>query len=393
MPEVPGEVPPADGLDAASDTAVARGSLDVPEWVSEMRRLYVEPKTRARMREEGVIAPQKRQRGLAGVRSRRSAARSDDAGQPAASALPGVPAEPGPPGPHGRTEPHEHTEPVMVADERPAVSVPPTTDGPENVPSGRLETAPPDSPETPPADALETSPVDTLGDAPPTSQQDVSSWLSSYLTATGHGADDEGRPAEVLTEDFLADAGSDPISDQEAQPAVPARSLAELAGLVEPEDGWPQPFGRVAPPQADTPAHDPLPGRPGTVPAVTLSWREAEVFDMSIPEAEADDEAIVVEPPSQVVAESRIRHRHLDLDGDTDVEGSTSVEGRVDPPPPIAPVPDEAPPVTRASARAASGPRSGRRPRLLAIGLVLVVLAVVALYFLLDATGALAAAR
>ena len=43
-----------------------RGSLDVPEWVSELRRLYVEPKTRAKLRQEGAIAPQKRKLGLPG---------------------------------------------------------------------------------------------------------------------------------------------------------------------------------------------------------------------------------------------------------------------------------------------------------------------------------------
>ncbi|HET7819883.1 MAG TPA: hypothetical protein VFL10_00005, partial [Ornithinibacter sp.] len=66
----------ADGRDgsAAEGTMDGRGSLDVPEWVSELRRLYVEPKTRAKLRQEGVIAPQKRRLGLpSGRGSRRGA--------------------------------------------------------------------------------------------------------------------------------------------------------------------------------------------------------------------------------------------------------------------------------------------------------------------------------
>ena len=69
-PESGAEEPGAAGTPQPDD---ATKSLDVPEWVSEIRRLYVEPKTRAKLRQEGAIAPQKRKLGLPGLRgSRRS---------------------------------------------------------------------------------------------------------------------------------------------------------------------------------------------------------------------------------------------------------------------------------------------------------------------------------
>ena len=55
----------------------------------------------------------------------------------------------------------------------------------------------------------------------------------------------------------------------------------------------------------------PIPGRPRTVPPVTLSWREAESFEIGVPGVEDSEGAIVVEAPSQLVAQRRGRRRDL----------------------------------------------------------------------------------
>ena len=130
-----------------------------------------------------------------------------------------------------------------------------------------------------------------------------------------------------------------------------------------------------------------VPGRPSTVPAVTLSWREAESFEIGVPDAEDSERAIVVEPPSQLVAERRSRRRDLDIDTEGDAAADPVV---VEPLPATAPV--EEAPATRASARAASGYQSGKRRRAMVVGLVLVMLAIVAWYFLLRGDGDDAAA-
>ena len=69
MPDTsPEAAAPDDGIERllGDGGAEGRGALDVPEWVSELRRLYVEPKTRASLRQQGAIAPQKRKLGLPG---------------------------------------------------------------------------------------------------------------------------------------------------------------------------------------------------------------------------------------------------------------------------------------------------------------------------------------
>ena len=79
-----------------ADTGPVREAFDIPEWVSEVRRLYVEPKTRAQLREAG-LAP--RQRRLPGIRpSRRTATPAPPVVTPpvADSQPSAVPAEPGP---------------------------------------------------------------------------------------------------------------------------------------------------------------------------------------------------------------------------------------------------------------------------------------------------------
>ena len=74
MPDTsPEAAAPDDGIEhlVGDGGAEGRGALDVPEWVSELRRLYVEPKTRASLRQQGGISPQKRKLGLPGGRASR----------------------------------------------------------------------------------------------------------------------------------------------------------------------------------------------------------------------------------------------------------------------------------------------------------------------------------
>ena len=69
MPETP---QPPDEEDRPAPSPEAGGAeheaLDVAEWVSELRRLYVEPKTRAEVHQESAIAPLKRKLRLRGPR-------------------------------------------------------------------------------------------------------------------------------------------------------------------------------------------------------------------------------------------------------------------------------------------------------------------------------------
>jgi hypothetical protein len=339
-----------------------------------MRRLYVEPKTRAKLREEGVITPQKRQRGLSGVRARRSAA---SAAGDAAAVAPVV-------------DPVAVTAPLAADALRPALP----SDG-DRTPSGD----PPsglgalyDRPEVAASGAGEAA----TASVEPVTEKEVSSWLSSYLSATGHdGEEPDARVADGAREVEPVLAGG--AAPDEQQPAsgdgaeVPSRPPAEVAGPAQPEESRAQPsevpsHARVTQPFEDAERREPLPGRPDTVPAVTLSWREAEVFDVNIPEAQADEQAIVVDPPSQVVAQSRARRRQLDVASSVRPD-----QGEPRPPVPADPEPPLLP--TRASARAATGYRSGKRRRILVVGLFMVMLAVAATYFLLVDGGGVAVAR
>ena len=124
----------------------------------------------------------------------------------------------------------------------------------------------------------------------------------------------------------------------------------------------------------------PRPGATSTVPPVTLSWREAESFEIGVPGVEDSEGSIVVEAPSQLVAESRRRRRDLHT------EEGPAPEPEPSHPAAEPPAPEES--HTRAAVRAASGGQPGVRRRALLVGLVLVVLAIGAWYFLLARTGA-----
>ena len=132
-----------------------------------------------------------------------------------------------------------------------------------------------------------------------------------------------------------------------------------------------------------------MPGRGSTVPPVTLSWREAESFEIGVPGVADSEGAIVVEAPSQLVAESRRRRRDFDAVEEAGPEPGPEPEPTE---PAAAPAVPEAS-RTRAAARAASGSPSGKRRQALLVGLVLVVLAIVAWYFLLRDDGDASAAH
>src|SRR4029077_14490294 len=122
-------------------------------------------------------------------------------------------------------------------------------------------------------------------------------------------------------------------------------------------------------PVDEAPAEEaPVPERRSTVPPVTLSWREAESFEIGVPGVEDSEGSIVVEAPSQLVAESRRRRRDLHTE-----------EGPAPEPEPSPPAAEPRAPEkshTRAAVRAASGSQPGVRRRALLVGLVLVVLAI-----------------
>ena len=116
------------------------------------------------------------------------------------------------------------------------------------------------------------------------------------------------------------------------------------------------------------------------------SWREAESFEIGVPGVGDSEGAIVVEAPSQLVAESRRRRRDFD---------AVEEAGPEPEPAPTEPAATPAVPETsrtRAAARAASGSPSGKRRQALLVGLVLVVLAIFAWYFLLRDDGDASAA-
>jgi hypothetical protein len=531
-----------DGSDAPAD---GRESLDVPEWVSELRRLYVEPKTRAKLRQEGAITPQKRRRGLTGGRGSR---------HEAPPATPATPA-PGAAGPAVDDAATAGT-PFVPEAVRPALLEPADT-VPAVAAMGAAAVAAPTEPLVDESGAPYTPPGASV-------EEEVATWLTSYLVATGHAAVDEPPDREATEAAPEATAGTPPeatagippqatadtapeatagipteptahlpteaavgvspehgmgIRGEEAAPdaleaapvvaeQLPAaddhsesqpRSLAELAGLSAPEAAFeperapaaPAPTFVTAPVESGSPAepaetasaepshapvpsgvptasttasvsaevensgpwraphegagvlvstggdaatpnpavtttpeHEgspspdvldpaaagvggseggiahsppreepaegtleeppveqaPVPGRPSTVPAVTLSWREAESFEIGVPDVEDSEGSIVVEPPSQLVAARRSRRREVDEDTD-DVEESAAADGVP------APAPPEEAPATRASTRAASGYRSGKRRGALIVGLVLLVLAIVAWYFLVRGNG------
>ena len=174
MPDTPPgsgvEEPDAGGTQQPDD---ATKSLDVPEWVSELRRLYVEPQTRAKLRQEGAIAPQKRKLGLPGLRgSRRS---GDGNGDERAG------------GAHSARSHSEPAEPTDVSQPAPTTPHEPIFTSIAAVPPGQVPPAQPD-----PAfdgDGVAGSDPSTVEPQPMVEEQ-VGAWLNSYLVATGHAADD-----------------------------------------------------------------------------------------------------------------------------------------------------------------------------------------------------------
>ena len=135
------------------------------------------------------------------------------------------------------------------------------------------------------------------------------------------------------------------------------------------------------------PAEDaPVPERRSTVPPVTLSWREAESFEIGVPGVEDSEDSIVVEAPSQLVAESRRRRREL----------HTEERPRSQSRSPSQPAADAGPGEV-AHPRRACGPRRAASPGYAVArcssDCVLVVLAIGAWYFLLREDGGESAAR
>src|SRR6478735_3059621 len=182
-----------DGSDAPAD---GRESLDVPEWVSELRRLYVEPKTRAKLRQEGAIAPQKRKLGLPGLRgSRRS---GDGNGGDRAG------------GAHSTRSHAEQTDATEQAPPAPSEPIFTSTAAvpPPAVPPAELDAVHDGGSADGGSDTSD-------GQPQPIVEEQVGAWLNSYLVATGHAADDAdaGAPAE---DRLSADAAVD------SHPAVPA---------------------------------------------------------------------------------------------------------------------------------------------------------------------------
>ena len=173
-----------------------RGYLDVPEWVSELRRLYVEPKTRAKLRQEGVIAPQKRTLGLpVGRGSRRTTA-------PAAVPAPDdTPVE---------TTGSAVAPPLTAPEDLRPAPLEPTALVPLVEDSGE--------PYTPPGPARE---------------EKVASWLTSYLGATGHPTGDDDRPAAPHPADSTGDP-AEPLSSDDPATVVPtvAATVVPAAAAV-----------------------------------------------------------------------------------------------------------------------------------------------------------------
>ena len=164
--------------------------------------------------------------------------------------------------------------------------------------------------------------------------------------------------------------------------AAPVAEQSVACGAARSRAEQPSP---AAGPAAPVPAKVHPRGRPSTVPAVNLSWREADSLEMGVPSVEDSDDAIVLEPPSQLVADTRRRsgpRRHtedLGPEGDGTPSGEAPAE-----PSELAPDADESP-ATRAAARAAARDTETRKVRLrrvLVLVAVVLVLAVVGWFVL-----------
>lgn len=415
MPDEPSPPTDGDAVDesTASDDAArgpTREAIDIPEWVSEVRRLYVEPKTRATLREEGEPS---RYRRLTGIRpSRRSAPAAPDPTTPPTAEVPapaapvepehlsperlaaamGIPNPPpltpaGPtspsetPGPAVATEPATTSSAVArsAAPDTPLAEVavrdePGTThsaapgsiqdDGAVVVhdpPGSSVTVAPAPGPATAASSASSlsqpwipptwTSPSSSSGrdrgsgtsDAPPepVTPIETGSALARFAdSAEARRAEPDAEAEDPVIEPVATTAAPSPPPPAAAPPvAVTAVDSEPVAAqVVEPtpvevvEHAAPSPVVEVdaahvpvpvpvvevgvegdpvvvAEPVAEpeAPPRDAGPGRPSTVPAVHLSWREADSLHLGVPSVDDSFDAIVLEPPSQLVADTRRR--------------------------------------------------------------------------------------
>ena len=194
--------------------------------------------------------------------------------------------------------------------------------------------------------------------------------------------------APTLTMPAVASAnGAAPAAEGTPPVAVEPAAPATAAAVEQPITVTPD----VAPVEQPSPAAEPAAvaavrthqaGRPHTVPSVNLSWREADSLDLGVPTVDDDEGAIVLEPPSQLVADTRRRsgprHHTEDLgpeDGDVPSEGTPA-----DPSDLAADVDANENPSTRAASRAAARDAAARKVRLrriLVIVAVVLVLAVI----------------
>ena len=124
------------------------------------------------------------------------------------------------------------------------------------------------------------------------------------------GDDQRRRDLETTTPTVAVEESTPVAAAEETTPATVVEGaspdLSEDAPVAPPVD--------LAAEDGSDHGHRASPGRPSTVPAVTLSWREAESFDIGLPDVEDDEGAILVEPPSQMVAVRRRRREHDDPD-------------------------------------------------------------------------------
>ena len=219
MPDPPAErdavVPGPDEHDAPGDE-----SLDVAEWVSELRRLYVEPKTRAELREEGAMAPLRRKLRLRGPRR----AREFEEIEPESGHL--SPMRPSPVFVQGLPHPHppgsDPAAPTADSASGPGSSAPEVPSEPT-----RAVAASADEPVSMlgnlaagiPTRREPTSAAPVVAPrAAETEDRSSGGWLLSYLEATGRAstADDAGSAAasgrdpagaDLAADDAVADGG------------------------------------------------------------------------------------------------------------------------------------------------------------------------------------------
>jgi hypothetical protein len=327
------DTPPESGAEESGAAGTnqpddAPKALDVPEWVSELRRLYVEPKTRAKLRQEGAIAPQRRKLGLPGLRgSRRS---GDGNGGDRAVGAHSIPSAP------DQTDAWEQAQPAPAEQLPPAPAEPIFTSTAAVPPSP----VPPVGPEAGRGDSAGPRSDGSHGEPQPIVEEQVGAWLNSYLEATGHAADDPdtgaGAPAEhrpsaeaaVESQAALPAAGpttppttpgaassEDGVSD-EAPPASSAtdagiavdpepveeehhRSLAELAGLSAPEPG-PDTWMPAVPPPPEPVAYEPPVDT--VVTSIPEPGREPEPEPVAQPETIVESAAAGPAPVEPVVA-------------------------------------------------------------------------------------------